>query len=399
MSFNHRVVVLGGGYAGMMCAQRLARRTRWRGGVYITLVNPSPRFTERLRLHQLAAGHELGDYPIARLLEDTGIEFLCGKAAAIDTVAREVTVETLGTVRRLDYDTLVYAVGSSTETRTVPGAEEHAYTLNTAQQALRVARGLRELAATGGTVTVCGGGLTGVETAAEIAESHPGLRVSLISRGEPAAVLGARARAHMTEVFERLGVTVRRGTVTKVLPDAVELAGGETVTSDLTVWTTGVRVPGLAARAGIGTAADGLIAVDPTLRSLTHPDIYAVGDAAHIRQRWGALHGTCQSAMPSGAHAADQIARQLEGGIPKPFRFGYFHQPVSLGRGDAVVQFVRHDDSPRRLLITGRRAVRYKESISAGPISTYTKTKGLLGLLVPTGISKGGFVTRRPYQD
>ncbi|WP_309230490.1 FAD-dependent oxidoreductase [Nocardia sp. SYP-A9097] len=324
MSINHHVVVLGGGYAGMMSSVRLARRMRGRQDVHITLIDPSPRFTERLRLHQLAAGHELGDFRMADLLAGTGVEFVCGTATAIDIETRQVAVETLGRRRVLNYDTLVYTLGSITDTSTVPGAEEHAYTLDSVQQAERIARRLAEIAAVGGTVTVCGAGLTGVETAAEIAEAYPGLRVSLIGRGEPAAVMGSRARAHVRESFDRLGVRVRDGVVSKVLPDAVELDGTELLASDITLWTAGMRVSNLAAESGIGTETSGFVVTDPTLRSRTNPDIYAAGDAAAIRQPWGRLHGTCQSAGPSGAHVADSIARQLNGHEPKPFRFGYF---------------------------------------------------------------------------
>ncbi len=380
----------------MTCATRLARRLRAHDDVFITLVNPSPRFTERLRLHSHAAGHTRADLLIEELLDDTGIEFVCGTATKIDTETRRLTVETLGQVRGIEYDTLVYALGSRTDTSTVPGADQHAFTLNSPQDAARVARRLAELRGDS-RITVCGGGLTGVEAATEFAEAYPALRVSLVTDGEPGAMMGPRARAHMHRAFGRLGVTARSGRVTKVLPDAVEIGGTGLLPSDLTLWTTGVKVPGLAAASGIGTDARGVIAVDPTLRALTHPDIYAIGDAAAIRQAWGTLHGTCQSGIPSGAHAADSIARELRGGVPKPFRFGYFHQPVSLGRKDAVVQFTRYDDTPGRFLLTGRRAVAYKEWVSSSPPVTFVKMKGLFGLLRPTGMSKGGRATRKPY--
>ncbi|MFC9996130.1 NAD(P)/FAD-dependent oxidoreductase [Nocardia sp. NPDC127526] len=377
---QHHIVVLGGGYAGMMCALRLDRRLRHRDDVHITLVNPSPRFTERLRTHQLAAGRRPEEYRIEDLLEPTAIEFICGTATVIDTETRMIAVETLGQKRHLDYDVLVYALGSIADTRAVPGAERYAHTLDSPQRAERLAHRLGELGA-GATVTVCGGGLTGVEGAAEIAEAYPYLRVSLVSRGEPAAALGPRARGHVRAAFDRLGITVHDGSVTKVSPVAVELDGGEPLGSDVTVWTGGVRVPELAADSGIGTDERGLVTVDPTLRARTHPDIYAIGDAAAIRQRWGQLHGTCQSALPAGAHAADQIARELRGLEPKPFRFGYFHQPVSLGRRDAVIQYVHQDARPRRFVLTGSRAVRYKEYVSRRPVRTYRKVPGLLGLL------------------
>ena len=98
---------------------------------------------------------------------------------------------------------------------------------------------------------------------------------------------------------------------------------------------------------------------------MSHPDVYAVGDAAAIRQGYGVMHGTCQSGMPTGVHAALSIVRELKGKQPKPFRFGYYHTPVSLGRHDAVVQFTHPDDSPRAVLLDRSDwPPAYKETVS-----------------------------------
>ncbi|MEV0252509.1 FAD-dependent oxidoreductase [Nocardia sp. NPDC050712] len=390
MSTNttHRIVVLGAGYTGMLAAVRLARRTRKRD-VRITLVNPAERFTERLRLHQVAAGQELADHNIPAILDGSGVEFVQGWATAIDTEQRRVQVDG---ARTLPYDELIYALGSSTDTGLVPGAADHAWTLNDPRLAHRFAQRLAEVGAAGGTVAVCGGGLTGLEAAAEIAEQHPGLTVTLISTGEPGAMMGDKARVYLTKALDRLGIVRVLGrAIVKVLPDAVEIAGGELIPADLTLWTTGVRVSPLAAEAGIDTDARGLIVVDSTLRSVSHPEIYAVGDAAAVRQAWGQIHGTCQSGLPTAAYAADAIARRLRGKTVRPFRFGYFHQPVSLGRTDAVIQFTKADDTPGRFHLTGRAAVLYKESVSSTPPFTFKMSKRMT---VSVQLSKGGKATR-----
>ncbi|MGH3241918.1 MAG: NAD(P)/FAD-dependent oxidoreductase [Spirillospora sp.] len=388
---DHRIVVLGAGYSGMMTAIRLARRTR-RTGVEITLVNPSARFTERLRMHQIAAGQRLADHRIPDLVAGTGITFVQGAATAIDPEGRTVTVD--GGATNLAYDTLVYALGSSTDTSRVPGADVHAFTLNSPQDAARFASRLDEVAAAGGTVTVCGAGATGIEAAAEIAEAHPGLNVTLIGTGEPGAMMGTKARAYLGRTLDRLGVTVKAGArVTKVLPEAVELETGEVVSTDVCLWTTGVTVSKLAADAGIAVDDRGLILVDTTLRSVSHPNVHAIGDAAAIRLAWGQIHGTCQSGMPTGQYTADTIAQLLRGKKVKPFRFGYFHQPVSLGRRDAVIQFSHADDTPRRAYLKGRAAVLYKETVSGSPVKLYRLGKRMN---VSATLSKGGRATRKP---
>jgi NADH dehydrogenase FAD-containing subunit len=87
------------------------------------------------------------------------------------------------------------------------------------------------------------------------------------------------------------------------------------------------------------------------------------------------LHGTCQGGIPSGLHAADALVAELRGRTPKAFRFGYVHQPLSLGRKDAVIQFTHPDDTPRRWYLSGRWAVAYKETVSGSPIPTYRLLK------------------------
>ncbi|MFE9582993.1 NAD(P)/FAD-dependent oxidoreductase [Nocardia sp. NPDC006044] len=365
MNTEQRIVILGAGYTGLLTAARLARRTR-KLSARITLVNPSPRFTERLRMHQIAAGQELADHRIADILTGTGVEFVQGWATSIDPDAQQVIIDD---AINLPYDELVYALGSSTDTTLVPGVADHAWTLDDPRAANRFAGHLNALAAQGGTVAVCGGGLTGIEAAAEIADGHPGLRVTLISTGEPGAMMGDKARAYLHRTLNRLGVTRETGrAVTKVLPDAVELADGTMILADLTLWTAGVRVSTLAARAGVETDSRGLIVVDETLSSISHPNIHAIGDAAAIRMPWGQIHGTCQSGLPTAAYTADTLARRLRGKPVRPFRFGYFHQPVSLGRRDGVIQFTKSDDTPARFYLTGRVAVAYKESVSASPV-------------------------------
>ncbi|MFC8226704.1 NAD(P)/FAD-dependent oxidoreductase [Streptomyces sp. NPDC057287] len=368
---THHVVVLGAGYAGMAAAVQLAARAGRQEGLTVTLVNAQDSFTERLRLHMTATGQELAELSIPEVLEGTGARFVRGWVTAVDAAAKAVRIDD---ERVLHYDTLVYGLGSVADTAAVPGVEDYAYALNGPEEARSMADRLARLGS--GTVVVAGSGLTGVESAAEIAERHPHLDVVLVGRQEPGASMNPRARTHLRSALDRLGVRVRSGEeVAKVLPGSVELAGGESIAAEVVLWTGGTRVSPLAAEAGLRADERGRVLTDATLRSESHPDVYAVGDAAAVRQGYGVLHGTCQSGMPTGVHAAVSIVRTLRGKRPKPFRFGYYHTPVSLGRNDAVVQFTRPDDSPRRICLTGRAAARYKEAVTASPWPTYGRMK------------------------
>ncbi|MGV9374791.1 NAD(P)/FAD-dependent oxidoreductase [Nonomuraea sp. NPDC003707] len=370
---EHRVLILGAGYAGMAAAIQLAARGTRREDVQVTLVNAQERFTERLRLHMSATGQRVAELSIPELLEGTGARFVRGWVTAVDADAKLVRIDD---DRVLHYDTLVYGLGSVADTSAVPGVEDHAYTLNSAQDAELLADRLARLGR--GTVVVGGSGLTGVESAAEIAEQYPELDVVLLGRQEPGVAMSPKPRAYLQAALARLGVRVLSGAeVVKVLPDAVELVGGELVAADAVLWTSGTRVSPLAAAAGLTVDERGRVVTDAALRSVSHPDVYAVGDAAAIRQGYGVMHGTCQGGMPTGVHAAVSIVRTLDGRRPKPFRFGYYHTPVSLGRHDAVVQFTHPDDSPRRAYLTGRTAARYKETVTASPWPTYGRMKKL----------------------
>jgi NADH dehydrogenase FAD-containing subunit len=370
------IVVLGAGYAGMTAALSLAGRTK-RRDARIVLVNAEERFTERVRLHQIASGQELMHLHIPDRLAGTGVEFVRGWAQDLDADARLVR---LADGRTLRYDRLVIALGASTDPHGVPGVEEHAYTLDSMASAAAFAA---RLGAPGtGTVAVVGGGLTGVESAAEIAQQHPGLRVVLVTRGEPAAMMGTKARAYVAAALARLGVEVRaQAEVVKVLPGGVELSAGH-LDADVVLWTAGVRAPRMAGAGGLTVDAQDRIVTDDTLRSVSHPQVYAVGDAAAVPQNYGVMHGTCGAGVALAGHAAANLARELRGRRPAPLRFGYFHQNVSLGRGDAVTQFTHADDSPARWILRGRAAAAYKEGFSRSPWPTFKLLPRLPGLLV-----------------
>ncbi|WP_239014864.1 FAD-dependent oxidoreductase [Streptomyces sp. CdTB01] len=383
---QHEVLILGAGYAGLSAAIQLAARTRKRGNLRVTLVNPYDTFTERLRLHMSATGQKTAEMNIPELLEGTGARFVRGWATAVDAGARTVRIDDEWILR---YDTLVYGLGSVADTAAVPGVDEHAYTLNSPQDAALLADRLtRPARLDGGSVVVAGGGLTGIEAAAEIAEQHPQLQVLLLARQEPGAGMHPKAKAHLDAALARLGVRVLSGVeVAKVLPDGVELADGTHIPAAAVLFTGGTRIPPLAAAAGLRVDERGRVLTDHALRSLSHPDVYAVGDAAAIRQRYGVMHGTCQSGMPTGVHAARSILRVLAGKQPRPFRFGYYHTPLSLGRNDAVVQFTHPDGSPRRIVLTGKRAAAYKETVTAAPWPTFARMKKMpaSGALWPHG--------------
>ncbi|AOS62754.1 NAD(P)/FAD-dependent oxidoreductase [Actinoalloteichus hymeniacidonis] len=356
---THRIVIIGAGYAGLTAAARVARQTR---DVEVVLVNASPNFVERVRLHEVASGASVGEHPLAELLHGTGVELRIGWVTDIDPQRRELRIDD----EVLDYDTLVYALGSTAEHGTnVPGVAEHATSVAELEAARDVHERITQSAARRGRVTVVGGGLTGIEAATELAESHPGLRVQLLVGTVVGPALSARGRAHLGRVFDRMGIEVRAGArVAEVRESRLVLTDGQTVDTDLTVWATGFGVPDLATRAGLAVDAAGRLLVDDAMRSTSHPDVYGAGDAATVRFSDGQeLRMSCATAKPVGQHAADSIVARLSGRVPRPFRFRYYLQCISLGRHDGLIQLVDARDNAKERILTGRAAARVKETV------------------------------------
>jgi NADH:ubiquinone reductase (H+-translocating) len=354
-----RVIVIGGGYAGVLAANHL----RLNENVDITLVNPRDKFVERIRLHQLVTGSDDAVVDFSEILGD-GIHLTVDSVARIDAPRRRVE---LARGDELTYDYLIYAIGSHGAARVVPGAAEYAYPIAELEHAQQLKKAYHA-AGEDAPITVIGAGPTGLEVAAEFAEE--GRRVTLVCGGVLGPYLHARGRRAAAKRLNRLGVTIIDGpgaTATEVHPNSVILADGRTIASALTIWTAGFGVPDLAARSGLSTDATGRLLTDETLTSVDDTRIIAAGDAAAPSNL--PLRMSCQAAIPLGAQAANTVLSRIAGTEPKRLNQAFTGQCISLGRSGGLVQLAHLDDTVMPMYLGGRTAARIKEAVCKGTVT------------------------------
>ncbi len=366
---KHRILVLGAGYAGAYVAGTLARRLS-PADTEVTVVNAEPDFVQRLQLHRLAAGQEIEAPKLADVLAGTDIRLRLARVTAVDPERQIVAVADAddgGGGGELGYDTLLYALGSHVADRGVPGVAEHAFHVTGRPAALRLRERLDSLGrrGEGGSVLVVGDGLTGIETATEIAESRPGLSVALVARGALGAPLSAGARSHLRRACDRLGIAVLEHTsVEAVEARRVLCADGTALASDATVWTAGFVVNPIAAASGLEVTENGQIVVDRTMRSVSHPNVYAAGDSAYaIGDNGRPLPMSCASAGYTGRQATEAIVGRLTGRKIANTKLDYVGNHISLGRRDGILQMVDDEAQATPKYLSGRTAARIKAGI------------------------------------
>lgn len=185
----------------------------------VTLIDPSSCFTERVREHELAAGRPNISQPLSSFLEKKHIRHAAASVTGIDPARKEVATDDGG---RHVYDRLVYALGS--RTKTFGAGSDPSGRVFTSE----TARYLRKRLDDGpGTLTVVGGGATGVEMVTELAEAEPSWKIGMVTAGEVGPSLSDRGRNHVRSVFAHLSIGLEEG----------RMAAPEDVDSDVIVWT------------------------------------------------------------------------------------------------------------------------------------------------------------------
>ncbi len=372
-----RVVILGGGFAGVSAAQELTRRLRREhrlaerdgtapDGVEVVLVNRDNYFVFQPLLADIISGTIETTHvvvPIRRMLPHAEVEV--GQIDAIDTTRRVVRLRRrlTGAVSEVPYDALVIALGGVTDLSAVPGMADHAvgirtlgdafYLRNRALEMLEEARVETDPARRRQLLTfvVVGGGSTGVEVAAELKDL---LELAASSfhddRLEPAVVLVHGRGIVLSELGERLGryatrklrdqgIELRLGRrVRRVDVDAVELDDGSTIGTATVVSTVGNAPNPILADLPTPRDPRGWLTPDATFAVPGLENVWALGDCASITDPHTGkpMPATAQHAIREGPHAARNVLAALDGRPQTPFSYAQLGMLVSVGRYKAV---------------------------------------------------------------
>lgn len=359
----HQVVVIGAGFGGLECTRALSR-----AGVHVTVIDRRNHHLFQPLLYQVAttslATSEIA-WPVRHLLRKRkDVTTLLGTVVGLDTEGKRVLLEDGGSV---PYDTLVLATGARHAYFGHDEWEPFAPGLKTLEDATTIRRRIllaferaeretdpekrRALM----TFVIIGGGPTGVELAGTIAElAHDTLsgefrnidpstaRVVLIEAGERIlAGFKPELSAYAGKALERLGVTVELGrAVTECTADGVTF-GGETLPAGAIIWAAGVAASPAAEWLGVPADRVGRLIVEPDLTVPGHPDIFAIGDTAHVEWQEGRLvPGIAPAAKQQGRHVAATIRARLAGNdAPRPFRYKHDGDLATIGKRAAVIDF------------------------------------------------------------
>lgn len=338
MTKKNDIIVLGAGYAGLMTALRIAGKLKVKQAS-VTLINAKDSFVERPRLHEQATTDVLIEKPIAEMIKGRHIQFVKGWVEKIVPNENCIHVKTAVSQQTLHYDILVNALGSQVARTTIKGVDQFAYTLDPYGRLTTedLKKHLTQFSKRPFRAVVVGGGATGVEMAAQLKSIYPNCTAIIITQNKVGDFKDAKVQQQIGQSLTEQGVEIiENGRVTEVVADGVILPTSK-IDADLVIWAGGFVASPLAKEAGLKVNAQQQTLVDPQLRSISHPNIYAAGDAAFPVEAPGVpIRMALFAALVSGAQAADNIVALIKGKEQQPLSFAWYGQGVALGTKDAV---------------------------------------------------------------
>ncbi len=367
-----KIVVVGGGAGGLELATKLGRTLARKGRAQVTLVDKNSSHLWKPLLHEVATGsldEGVDALSYRAHAKNHHFDFHLGALCGIDRERKVIQLaeltdeqgELLMPAREIEYDTLVLAIGSTSNDFNTPGVREHCIFLDSPAQAHRFRTEMNnqflKLHAKNGNGTVdiaiVGGGATGVELSAELHNAVQALHtygfgdldssklnVNLVEAGErilPALPPRLSAAAH--NELSKLGVNVRTSTmVTCAESDGLTTKEGEKIPAQLMVWAAGIKAPDFMKDfGGLETNRINQLVVTPTLQTTRDEHIFVIGDLAQCTQPNGSfVPPRAQAAHQMASRAFKNIVAQINGHTLKPYVYKDHGSLVSLSRFSTV---------------------------------------------------------------
>jgi NADH:ubiquinone reductase (H+-translocating) len=366
-SLAPRILIVGGGFAGVSTAVELAKRCAGSLPVHTTLISDRNFFLFTPMLAEAATGavearHVV--YPIRPLCGAWGIEFGEMSVEAIDLARRKLIARHSRSALRqeVQYDRLILALGARPNVGIVPGVAEHALTFKAAGDAVRIRNHVIDLFEAAAltddpwtrrkllTFVVVGAGHAGTELMAALEELTRGILIRHYPSLAPdmvrlvlvgSAILPQTATnlaAYTKEQLLRRGIEIETARATKVSPEGLSVGDGRLIPSQCVIWTAGNRVNDVVGDLAVPKARDGRLNVNGFFEVEGAPGVYALGDNAaqrdpHSRELYPA---TAQVALRQGRALAEQLVTELTGLRRRPFDFQLLGEMVPLSRHTAV---------------------------------------------------------------
>ncbi len=377
---SKRILVLGGGFAGLWsavgAARKLAECASTADAVEVTLINRDAFHSIRVRNYE----SDLTPIrvPLPDVLEPIGVRLLMGDVLGIDFAAQTVAVDDGRGRQAVPYDRLVFALGSQLVRPNIPGLAEYGFDVDTFTGASKLDEHLHALTAAPTspgqfTVVVVGAGLTGIEAAAEMPARLRALLAEHKMTGPIRVILadhqphigsdmGDSARPVIVEALTALGVEMRTGVeVVSVTPAGITLKSGETIAASTVIWCAGMKANPLTQLFPVEHDRLGRIPVDSYLRVQGVPNVFAAGDSAWSQMDAGHVSVmSCQHARPMGRFAGHNVVADLLGLPMLPLHIDYYVTILDLGPWGAVYT----EGWDRKVVAKGEAAKKTKQTIN-----------------------------------
>lgn len=361
MAEKKQILILGGGYAGVKAGKTLHKIFKNDDSVEITLIDRKPYHTLMTELHEVA-GHRTEPHAIQidlrKIFAARKVKVVTDSITNVDFEGKKL----LSDKKTYKFDYLILACGSDSNSFGIEGVDEHAYTLWSYEDAVKIREHIEKMFQMAAveedvnirkqllTFAVVGGGFTGVEMVGEIGEAKDHLaekygvdkkEVTIYNIEATPRILNTlkdeKQIAAVERRYKKLGIELlKNAALVKVTPDGFELKDGRFISTKTLIWGAGIKVSNFVGKLGLDSGRAGRVVVNEFMQTLKYKNVFMAGDNTHYEDKDGFLPQIVEAAEQSGHTAALNIGNMIQGKEMHPHKQVYHGFMVSIGAKYAV---------------------------------------------------------------